>query len=48
MYRITADTMGIQALTMNGFFSVLSASVLLAGMFVVMLSLDTSLLLPSL
>src|SRR5918993_2213385 len=40
MYRITADTMCLQALTMNGFFSVLSASVLLAGMFVVMLSLD--------
>ena len=40
MYRITADTMGIQTLTMNGFFGVLSASVLLAGMFVVMVSLD--------
>lgn len=40
MYRITADTLGIQTLTMNGFFSVLSASVLLAGMFVIMLSLD--------
>jgi ATP-binding cassette subfamily B protein/subfamily B ATP-binding cassette protein MsbA len=40
MYRITADTMGIQTLTMNGLFSVLSASVLLAGMFIVMLSLD--------
>jgi ATP-binding cassette subfamily B protein/subfamily B ATP-binding cassette protein MsbA len=40
MYRITADTMGIQTLTMNGFFAVLSASVLLGGMFVVMFSLD--------
>jgi ATP-binding cassette, subfamily B, bacterial len=40
MYRITADTMGIQTITMNGIFSVLSASILLAGMFVVMLSLD--------
>jgi ATP-binding cassette subfamily B protein/subfamily B ATP-binding cassette protein MsbA len=40
MYRITADTMGIQTLTMNGFFAVLSACVLLAGMFVVMISLD--------
>jgi len=39
MYRITADTLGIQTLTMNGFFSVVSALVLLAGMFVVMLSL---------
>ena len=40
MYRITADTLGIQTLTMNGFFSVLSALVLLAGMFVVMFLLD--------
>ena len=40
MYRMTADTMGIQTLTMNGLFAVLSASVLLLGMFVVMLSLD--------
>ncbi len=40
MYRITADTMGIQTLTMNGLFAILSASILLAGMFVVMLSLD--------
>ncbi|HEY7557985.1 MAG TPA: ABC transporter ATP-binding protein [Candidatus Binatia bacterium] len=40
MYRITTDTMGIQTLTMNGFFAVLSASVLLVGMFVVMFSLD--------
>jgi ATP-binding cassette, subfamily B, bacterial len=40
MYRITADTLGIQTLTMNGFFSVVSALVLLIGMFVVMLSLD--------
>ncbi|MGH7796468.1 MAG: ABC transporter ATP-binding protein [Candidatus Binatia bacterium] len=40
MYRITADTMSIQTLAMNGFFAVLSASVLLIGMFVVMLWLD--------
>jgi ATP-binding cassette, subfamily B, bacterial len=40
MYRITTDTLGIQTLTMNGFFTVLSALVLLAGMFVVMLLLD--------
>jgi ATP-binding cassette subfamily B protein/subfamily B ATP-binding cassette protein MsbA len=40
MYRITADTLGIQALTMNGFFTVLSAFLLLVGMFVVMLFLD--------
>jgi ATP-binding cassette subfamily B protein/subfamily B ATP-binding cassette protein MsbA len=40
LYRITADTMGIQTLTMNGFFAVLSTLILLAGMFVVMVSLD--------
>jgi ATP-binding cassette subfamily B protein/subfamily B ATP-binding cassette protein MsbA len=40
MYRITADTLGIQTLTMNGLFAVFSAALLLAGMFVVMLSLD--------
>ncbi len=40
MYRITADTLGIQTLTMNGLFTVLSASVLLTGMLIVMLWLD--------
>ena len=40
MYRLTADTMGIQTLTMNGLFSILSASVLLAGMLIVMLWVD--------
>jgi len=40
MYRITADTLGIQTLTMNGLFTVLSASVLLAGMLIVMLWVD--------
>jgi ATP-binding cassette subfamily B protein/subfamily B ATP-binding cassette protein MsbA len=40
MYRITADTLGLQTITMNGLFAVLSASVLLVGMFIVMLSLD--------
>ena len=40
MYRITADTMGIQTLTMNGLFAILSASVLLAGMLLVMFWLD--------
>jgi len=40
MYRITADTMGIQTLTMNGLFTVLSASVLLTGMLIVMLWVD--------
>jgi ATP-binding cassette, subfamily B, bacterial len=40
MYRITADSMGIQTLTMNGLFAILSASVLLTGMLVVMLWVD--------
>jgi ATP-binding cassette subfamily B protein/subfamily B ATP-binding cassette protein MsbA len=40
MYRITADTLGIQTLTMNGLFTVLSAAVLLTGMFFVMLWVD--------
>ena len=40
MYRVTADTMGIQTLTMNGLFAILSASVLLSGMLLVMLWVD--------
>jgi ATP-binding cassette, subfamily B, bacterial len=40
MYRITADTLGIQTLTMNGLFTVLSAAVLLIGMFFVMFWVD--------
>ena len=40
MYRVAADTMGLQTLTINGLFAVLSASVLLAGMFIVMFWID--------
>jgi ATP-binding cassette subfamily B protein/subfamily B ATP-binding cassette protein MsbA len=40
MYRVTADTLGIQTLTMNGIFAILSASVLLTGMLLVMLWVD--------
>lgn len=40
LYRVTADTYGIQGLVMNGVFPVLSALVLLGGMFVVMARLD--------
>ena len=40
MYRVTADTLGLQTLTMNGLFAILSASVLLGGMLIVMLWLD--------
>ncbi|HVO95994.1 MAG TPA: ABC transporter transmembrane domain-containing protein, partial [Terriglobales bacterium] len=37
MYRITADTMSLQTLTMNGLFTVVSAAALLSGMFIIML-----------
>src|SRR5881628_2387021 len=40
LYRLTADTFAIQTLTMNGFFPVLTSSVLLMGMLAVMLRLD--------
>jgi len=40
LYRVAADTMAIQTLTMNGLFPVLSALVLLSGMFVIMARLD--------
>lgn len=40
IYRVTADTYAIQTLAMNGFFPILSAVFLLAGMFAVMLRLD--------
>ncbi len=40
IYRVTGDTYAIQTLAMNGLFPVLSAGVLLIGMFVVMLRLD--------
>jgi ATP-binding cassette subfamily B protein len=40
IYRVTGDTYAIQTLAMNGLFPVLSAVVLLLGMFAVMLRLD--------
>jgi ATP-binding cassette subfamily B protein/subfamily B ATP-binding cassette protein MsbA len=40
LYRVTADTLAIQTLTMNGVFTVLSALVLLTGMFSIMLWVD--------
>src|SRR5581483_6666063 len=40
LYRVTADTLGIQTLTMNGLFTVISAAALLAGMFVIMATID--------
>jgi ATP-binding cassette subfamily B protein/subfamily B ATP-binding cassette protein MsbA len=40
MYRVTADTLGLQTLVMNGLFTVLSAFILLLGMFAIMLWVD--------
>jgi ATP-binding cassette subfamily B protein/subfamily B ATP-binding cassette protein MsbA len=40
IYRVTADTYAIQTLAMNGIFPILSAVVLLGGMFAVMIRLD--------
>lgn len=48
LYRVTADTYAIQSLTMNGVFPIVSALVLLAGMFFVMIKIDWQLTLLSL
>jgi ATP-binding cassette subfamily B protein len=40
IYRVTGDTYAVQTLAMNGLFPLLSAALLLAGMFAVMLRLD--------
>ncbi len=40
LFRLTADTLAIQTLTMNGFFPILTSVVLLGGMVVVMARLD--------
>ncbi len=48
LYRLTADTFAIQTLTMNGFFPILTAVVLLVGMVIVMLRIDLLLTLVSL
>lgn len=40
LYRVTADTYAIQSLTMNGLFPIVTALVLLIGMFVVMIRID--------
>jgi ATP-binding cassette subfamily B protein len=48
LYRVTADTYAIQSLTMNGVFPIVSALVLLAGMFAVMIKIDWKLTLLSL
>ena len=41
LFRLTADTLAIQTLTMNGFFPILTSIVLLGGMVVVMVRLPT-------
>lgn len=48
IFRVTGDSYTIQTLAMNGIFPVLSALVLLTGMFVVMTRLDTMLTLVAL
>ena len=48
LYRLTADTLAIQTLTMNGFFPILTSVVLLGGMVAVMLRLDWQLTLVAL
>jgi ATP-binding cassette, subfamily B, bacterial len=48
LYRLTADTLAIQTLTMNGFFPVVASVVMLAGMLLVMLRLDWQLTLVAL
>jgi ATP-binding cassette, subfamily B, bacterial len=48
LYRVTADTYAIQTLAMNGLFPILSALVLLGGMFVIMVRMDALLTLLAL
>ncbi|HEY6393885.1 MAG TPA: ABC transporter ATP-binding protein [Candidatus Binataceae bacterium] len=48
MVRITYDTFSIQTIAMNGFFPVLAATILLAGMFSVMIRMDALLTLVAL
>ena len=48
LYRVTADTYSIQAITMNGVFPVVTATALLGMMFFVMIKLDWQLTLLAL
>jgi ATP-binding cassette subfamily B protein/subfamily B ATP-binding cassette protein MsbA len=48
LFRLTADTLAIQTLTMNGFFPILTSFVLLGGMVVVMLRVDVMMTLVAL
>ncbi|MDR3556503.1 MAG: ABC transporter ATP-binding protein, partial [Syntrophobacteraceae bacterium] len=40
LYRVTSDTYAIQSLTMNGVFPIVTAIILLGGMFAVMIKID--------
>jgi ATP-binding cassette subfamily B protein/subfamily B ATP-binding cassette protein MsbA len=40
MYRVTADTFAVQSLLMNGLLTMLTSSLLLIGMFLVMVQID--------
>ena len=48
LYRVTADTLALQTLTMNCLFPLVTAALLLAGMCVVMMRLDPALTLLAL
>jgi ATP-binding cassette, subfamily B, bacterial len=48
MVRIVYDTFAIQTITMNGIFQILASSILLAGMFVVMIKIDVTMTLIAL
>lgn len=48
LYRITADSYAIQTLSTSGFLPILSALVLVVGMFIILLRLDTPLTLLAL
>jgi len=48
MMRVTYDTFSIQTIAMNGLFPILSAAILLGGMFAVMIRIDATLTLIAL
>jgi len=48
MVRIVYDTFAIQTITMNGVFQILASSILLVGMFIVMIKMDVTMTLIAL
>ncbi len=48
MVRIVYDTFAIQTITMNGMFQILASSILLVGMFIVMIKIDVTMTLIAL